>query len=77
MTIERSKKVKALQKVFERPWWQVALTASAEPITQAQIADRWTAAVRLTYPNIRYSQQDVCRILARARAQAEPFEVVR
>mgnify|MGYP001474652322 CR=1 FL=1 len=70
MKPEKSKKIRALQAVYGRPWWQVALEAANEPLSQSKLAVRWTAAVSATYPHIRYSQQDVCRIIARAIERA-------
>lgn len=76
MEREPSKKLRALQKVFGKPWHEVALQWAAEPLSQREIAERWTQIVGAMVPGMVFRQQEVARIIRRATERAaSPAEV--
>ena len=69
MRVLRSRKLRALQQAYKQPWWSVALAWAAKPLTQREIGEAWTRRVSRSAPGVRFLQQDVCRIVARAVEQ--------
>ncbi|MFN3652194.1 MAG: hypothetical protein ACK47B_21665 [Armatimonadota bacterium] len=78
MKLLRSRKLRALQLAYGKPWWQVAIDAAASAELQADVADRWTMAAQTIAPGVQYSKHDVCKFIRRAvemQQQRDPESV--
>lgn len=74
MTGEHSLKLKTLAAAFGRSWEEVALEWAGRPLTQREIAEKWTVMAGSIRGDVRFSTQDVSAIVRLARRRTAAID---